>query len=210
MLEQLAHPRRGAGARGTGGSASARRRRPTVSRGLSDPYGSWKTICTLRRKAAARAGGSAGSSSPSKPMRPRSGSISSQDQPPGGGLAAARLAHQPERLPAPDVEADAVDGAHRARAAADAPETASGPGSASPGPRPRAAGGGAARRLRAGQARPGGPAQLNGGTSPPRTPARRPDSAEGRGTRRAARVGPGLSPAWAAAGRRLELGQARR
>ena len=33
-----------------------------------------------------------------------------QDQPPDGRLAAARLADQPERLAAPDLEAHAVDG----------------------------------------------------------------------------------------------------
>ncbi len=33
-----------------------------------------------------------------------------QDRPAGGGLAAAALADQAERLPAVDVEADAVDG----------------------------------------------------------------------------------------------------
>ena len=88
--------------------------RPTVIRGLSDVYGSWKTICALRRK---------GRSCPGRQRRdvlaveddaPARGLDGAQDEPPGGRLAAAALPDEAERLPGLDGEADAVDGAHDA------------------------------------------------------------------------------------------------
>ena len=86
---------------------------PTVLRGFSDEYGSWKTICISRWRALR---------SPScarRCPRPRTGSprgrVEQPDQQAGGGaLAAAGLADDPERLALDHVEGHAVDGLDRA------------------------------------------------------------------------------------------------
>ena len=49
---------------------------------------------------------------PSNRIGARGGVDEAQQQPPDGGLAAARLAHEAERLAAPDDEVHAVHGAH--------------------------------------------------------------------------------------------------
>ena len=46
---------------------------------------------------------------------PAGGGIQAQDRAPGGGLAAAALADQAQRLAALDVEGDAIHGTHCAR-----------------------------------------------------------------------------------------------
>ena len=96
--------------------APRRRSSPTVMRGLSDEYGSWKMICMRRR--------SARSSSPRQREARRAPSKSTraggrldqpQDRAPGGRLAAARLADEPERLArGATSKLDAVDGLHAA------------------------------------------------------------------------------------------------
>ena len=91
------------------GSASME---PIVIRGFRDAYGSWKIIC-IRRRMRRRA-------SPYRPMISWSveldapvGRVDQPDhRPREGRLAAARLAHQAQRLAAAHVERHAVDGAH--------------------------------------------------------------------------------------------------
>ena len=87
---------------------------PTVLRGFSDAYGSWKTICMSRR--------SARSSSPlirvmSLAVEPDL-AVGGVEQPHRHAreraLAAAGLADQTERLARIDLEVDAVDRVHRA------------------------------------------------------------------------------------------------
>jgi hypothetical protein len=80
---------------------------PTVMRGFSEAYGSWKMICIWRRSAAQRRVAAA-RSWPSKRTVPAVGSISAAPAGPGR-LAAAGFAHQPSVSPRADVEADAVD-----------------------------------------------------------------------------------------------------
>ena len=89
----------------------------TVMRGDSDETGSWNTIWILVR--------SVFSSSPLAPSTsigpwpllkatlPLSGVTARINDLADGGLAAAAFADQAEAFAAPDVEADAVDGAHR-------------------------------------------------------------------------------------------------
>ena len=67
-------------------------------RGLSDEYGSWKTICMSRRAARIRALENASTFSPRNSTSPEVGSTSRSMQRPGRALAAARLADQRERL----------------------------------------------------------------------------------------------------------------
>ena len=87
---------------------------PTVCRGFSDEYGSWKIICMSRRS---------GRIWPLRQVRDvaaleddlAAGRLEQPgEQPAGGRLAAAGLADQAERLARADVEVDAVDGLHRA------------------------------------------------------------------------------------------------
>src|SRR3712207_5900907 len=76
---------------------------PTVLRGFSDEYGSWKIICISRRS---------GLSSPCESLamsRPSQGIDPPGDEPCGRRLAAAGLADDAERLAAQEVEAHAVD-----------------------------------------------------------------------------------------------------
>ncbi len=85
---------------------------PMGVRGSSDAYGSWKMICIRRRYGRRSAPLSCVMSVPSNMMEPAGGVDEPQQQPADGGLAAARFAHQAERLAAPDDEVDAVHGAH--------------------------------------------------------------------------------------------------
>ena len=81
-----------------------------VRRGFSDEIGSWNTICIRVRAARICFAPSAVRSVPSKHTDPRRGR-ELHDRPTGGGLAAAGLADDAERLAAQDVEADPGDGA---------------------------------------------------------------------------------------------------
>ena len=73
---------------------------PTVLRGFSDEYGSWKIICISRRSAFSSSPLMCAISWPSKLIEPARGLHQPQQQPRGGRLAAAGLAHDPERLAA--------------------------------------------------------------------------------------------------------------
>ena len=99
---------------------------PTVLRGFSDEYGSWKIICISRRSAFSSAPLMCAISRPSNLIEPAVGLHQPQQQPRGRRLAAAGLAHEPERLAAHDVERDAVDGLHRADLAAEEARRGSG------------------------------------------------------------------------------------
>ena len=86
---------------------------PTVIRGSSEPYGSWKMICIRRRILR----------SPSDLRLDQVDAVEGDlalrrlaqpdQRAPGRALAAAGLADQPERLAATDGERDAVDRLHR-------------------------------------------------------------------------------------------------
>ena len=89
---------------------------PTLIRGLSEPYGSWKTICIRRRAAQQlpRRQRDAGRG-PRSGSRPALGSMQPQDAAGPRRLAAAGLADEPQRLAGLEREAHAV---HRADHAA--------------------------------------------------------------------------------------------
>ena len=86
----------------------------TGSRGLSDAYGSWKTICRSRRALRSCAGLSLARSSPFEHDDAAGRLGEAQQRAAGGRLAAPRLPHQTERLARPQVEADVADRLHRA------------------------------------------------------------------------------------------------
>ena len=90
---------------------------PTVRRGFSDEYGSWKIICISRRSGLSSFVLRSAISRPSNLTEPEVGSQQPEQQPRGGRLAAARLADDAERLAALDVEGDAVDRVHGAELA---------------------------------------------------------------------------------------------
>ena len=71
---------------------------PTVCRGFSDEYGSWKIICMSRRSGRSCALRQVGDVAALEVIRPAGRLQQPDEQPAGGGLAAARLAHQAERL----------------------------------------------------------------------------------------------------------------
>ena len=93
---------------------------PTVMRGSSDAYGSWKTICIFARSAASRRAFCSNSSSPRSFTEPEVGSISCSISRPVVRLPAARLPDQPERL-ALRPRSDAGDGLDRSRRRAEQP-----------------------------------------------------------------------------------------
>ena len=104
------------------GPAAARpTRSSSVMRGLSDENGSWKIICISRRSARSSAGRSRPISITEPPatrmkISPAVGSMARRMHRAGGGLPAAALADQAQRLPLVDVKVDAVhraDVAHR-------------------------------------------------------------------------------------------------
>ena len=82
----------------------------TRIRGFSDDIGSWKIICRSRRTRRSSLPESLRDVCPSNSIRPAVGSRSRTTQRAEGRLAAARLAHQPERLALLELEADVVDG----------------------------------------------------------------------------------------------------
>ena len=87
---------------------------PTVMRGLSEEYGSWKMICSARRRARSCAASSEQQVAALELDRARGRLDQAQYQAGGGGLAAAGFADQRQRLARADIEIDAVDRAHSA------------------------------------------------------------------------------------------------
>ena len=71
---------------------------PTVMRGFSDAYGSWKMICMSRASARSSSLPSAVTFLPFEPDLARGRLDQAQDAAPGGALAAARFADQAQRL----------------------------------------------------------------------------------------------------------------
>ena len=82
----------------------------TLRRGFSDEIGSWKIICIRVRAARISFVDIVVSSAPSNVTDPDVGAEQLHDRSSGGALAATRLAHQTQRLPALHVEADARHG----------------------------------------------------------------------------------------------------
>ena len=87
---------------------------PTVLRGFSDEYGSWKIICISRRSSISCLALDVGDLLALELDRAAGRVEQPQQQAAGGRLAAAGLADEAERLAALDVERDAVDGVHGA------------------------------------------------------------------------------------------------
>ena len=78
---------------------------PTVMRGLSEEYGSWKMTCIFLRTATISLRSSCARSTPSKRISPAVGIVEPQHQAAEGGLPAAQLADQAQRLAALDIDA---------------------------------------------------------------------------------------------------------
>ena len=76
---------------------------PTVFRGFSDEYGSWKIICISRRSGRSCALREARDVLALEPDRPGGRVEEAEDQPSSRRLAAAGLADDPERLAAAHV-----------------------------------------------------------------------------------------------------------
>ena len=115
-VEQLVDARRGAAAASPAmpwkRSGSARIS-PTVMRGLSDAYGSWKTICMRRRSGRIVDWRGVGDVlCRRRRIVPAVGLVDARDQPRERRLAAAGLADQADGLAAADREVDAIDGVH--------------------------------------------------------------------------------------------------
>ena len=87
---------------------------PTVMRGFRLAYGSWKIICILRRIRRISSAGQRRQVDLAVVDLPRGRPVELQDRPPGGRLAAARFANQPQCLALLDVEAHPVHRMHRA------------------------------------------------------------------------------------------------
>ena len=85
---------------------------PTRLRGFSDANGSWKIICISRRSGRSSRRERPVMSSPPNRTEPSSRLGQLQDRPAQRRLAAARLAHQPERLALAQREADVVHRLH--------------------------------------------------------------------------------------------------
>jgi len=83
--------------------------RPIVMRGFSEPTGSWKMICILRRSRFISAEPARRTSAP-RSGRSGGGGDEAEERAADGRLAAAGLADEAERLTGGEVEADAVDG----------------------------------------------------------------------------------------------------
>ena len=86
----------------------------TGMRGSSEAIGSWKTTWRSRRIALRSLPGMPPTSLAEHDDAAAVGGLQVQHLHERGGLAAARLADQPERLALADLEVDAVDGVHRA------------------------------------------------------------------------------------------------
>ena len=92
---------------------------PTRLRGLSEAYGSWKTICICRRSGRSARRLSGRDVAPLEDDLAAGQLVQAHDAAPERRLAAARLAHEPERLARPHLEGDRVDGLHLRHVAAD-------------------------------------------------------------------------------------------
>ena len=95
---------------------------PTDMRGLSDEYGSWKTICMFLRMALRFWLQACLRSRPSKNSVAFVGFDQAEDEAGSGRFAAARLADDPEGGARLDIERDVIDGgnvAHLAEAKLD-------------------------------------------------------------------------------------------
>ena len=92
---------------------------PTVCRGFSDEYGSWKMIWTSRRNGSSSRSFSVAMSRPVELDLPEVGVLQPGHQPTGGRLAAAGLPDEAERLALVDGERDVVDGLDLADGARD-------------------------------------------------------------------------------------------
>ena len=88
---------------------------PTRMRGLSDEYGSWKTICMSRRASRSSSRDNARTSRPSNTISPDGRLNQPQDAPAGRRLPASGFADETERLAAIDREADVLDRGDRGR-----------------------------------------------------------------------------------------------
>ena len=108
---------------------------PTVCRGLSDEYGSWKIICISRRTGRMSRGAELRDVAAVEADRARRRLEQLQHQPRGRRLAAAGLADDAERLAAAHAERDVLDRVHLAPAPREHARRR--PGSASSGARPR-------------------------------------------------------------------------
>ena len=86
---------------------------PTVIRGSSDPYGSWKMICIRRRILRRASDLSVPRSMPSKRTVPEVASRRRINRAARRALAATGLADESEGLALAHLEGDAVDGLHR-------------------------------------------------------------------------------------------------
>ena len=86
---------------------------PTRMRGSSDAYGSWNISWRLRRERRRLAAAEPRDVLPVEADLARRRPVQGGDEPADRGLAAARLADEPERLAAVDVEGDARDGLDR-------------------------------------------------------------------------------------------------
>ena len=85
---------------------------PTVMRGLSEAYGSWKMICMSRRSARSSSRVERRDVLALEPDLARGRLDQAQDAAAGRRLAAARFADQAQRLARGEVEAHAVDRVH--------------------------------------------------------------------------------------------------
>ena len=113
QLEQLLHLalcRRPSGTTSGWISKGSPTMSPTVMRGFSDVYGSWKTIWMSRRSRRSSRPFQAYMSPPSKHGLPAVGSSSRMSSRPSVDLPQPGLADDAERLPGVQVEVDAVDG----------------------------------------------------------------------------------------------------
>ena len=90
---------------------------PTVWRGFSDEYGSWKMICISRRTRPHLARAQARDVAALEADRARGRLEQLEHQPRRRRLAAARLAHDAERLAPAHAQRDVLDGVHLARVA---------------------------------------------------------------------------------------------
>ncbi len=110
---------------------------PTVMRGLSDEYGSWNTIWISRRRPEQLGAARVRQVAALEAHAAGGGLLQPHQRAAQRGLAAAGLAHQPQRLARQHLEADAGHGLDAAGLCG--PTRRRAPGSACAGPRPPAA-----------------------------------------------------------------------
>ena len=98
---------------------------PTVMRGFSDEYGSWKTMCSSRRSGRSCLRDSVVMSVPLRRIDARGRVEQPHDAVGHRRLAAARLAHEPEHLAGRERQRHAVDAPGPRRSASRGPSTSS-------------------------------------------------------------------------------------